>query len=133
MPSRETLLRLARENRKHLTPTETVLWPRLRDRRFARFKFRRQHVLEPFIVDYYCASCRLVIELDGETHIGREVEDLARQQDLERRGLKFMRFWNTQIFDELDSVLEAIFQECERRLAALTRDQPFCGDGEPHG
>src|SRR5262245_57379056 len=102
----------ARELRHDMTPTEKILWRLLRDRRFAGFKFRRQKPIGGFIVDFYCARARLVIELDGESHVGKEAPDQERQDALERRGLKVLRFWDTQVYDELDAVIEVIWREC---------------------
>jgi very-short-patch-repair endonuclease len=102
----------SRELRKESTPAESILWKHLRSRRFASFKFRRQYIVGPFIADFYCASRALVIELDGETHLGRGDDDQSRQAYLERQGLKVLRFWNNMIYDELDSVLECIYREC---------------------
>jgi very-short-patch-repair endonuclease len=101
-----------------MTPAERILWRQLRGRRFASLKFRRQHVLGGYILDFYCPVRRLVIEVDGETHIGREAHDQRRQQWLEQQGLKVLRFWNNEVYDERDVVLEAIWQECEKRAAS---------------
>jgi len=75
----------------------------LRDRQCAGFKFRRQHVVGPFIVDFFCASCSLGVEIDGETHLGRERADFKRQRFLETEGLKVLRFWNTEVYDDLEA------------------------------
>ncbi len=104
--------------RRELSPTEKLLWKALRDRRFAGFKFRRQQVIGHYIVDFYCSRAALVLELDGETHLGAEARDGERQQWLERQGLKVLRFWNNQVFDEYEAVLEAIWRECDSRCKA---------------
>src|SRR5947207_444852 len=102
----------ARELRKNLTPAERILWSELRGRRFAGFKFRRQQIVGPYVLDFYCSNAKLSIEVDGETHLGNEMYDANRQIWLEQEGIKVLRFWNTQVFDELEPVLEAIFREC---------------------
>jgi len=104
--------RRARELRQELTPTEKRLWPQLRGRRFAGFKFRRQTPIAGYIADFYCAKVRLIIELDGESHIGKEEHDEDRRQALEAQGFKVLRFWDTDVYDDLQAVLEAIWQEC---------------------
>ena len=87
----------------------------LRDRRFAGFKFRRQTPIAGYIVDFYCARARLIIELDGESHIGKETADENRRQTLEAKGFKVLRIWDTHIYDDLETVLEMIWQECAMR------------------
>jgi very-short-patch-repair endonuclease len=118
------LVEFARKLRREITPTEKILWSALRGRRFAGYRFRRQHLVDPYIVDFYCATAALVIELDGETHLGNEVHDRTRQDFLESAGLKVLRFWNTQIFDDLEPVLQTIFRECEARATVAPRSQP---------
>jgi very-short-patch-repair endonuclease len=76
---------------------EAALWHELRGRRFAGFKFRRQHVLGPFIVDFYCAEAQLILELDGFTHRGKEDDDGRRQAWLEQLGLKVIRCPNHEL------------------------------------
>ena len=94
------------------TPAESrLLACTLRDRRCAGFKFRRQYVIGPYILDFFCASCLLGIEIDGETHLGREQSDHTRQQFLEAHGLKILRFWNTEVYDEFRGVMNAIYRE----------------------
>src|SRR4051794_15224060 len=103
------LVRNARRLRHNLTPAEKVLWPQLRGRRFGGYRFRRQHVIEPYITDLYCAAAALVVELDGETHLGKEEEDRIRQAFLEGQGLTVLRFWNVEIFEDLEAVLAVIY------------------------
>src|SRR5207249_4194993 len=78
----------ARELRREMTPTEKRLWSHLRGRRFAGFKFRRQTPVAGYIADFYCAQACLIIELDGESHIGKEARDENRQQMLETKGVQ---------------------------------------------
>jgi very-short-patch-repair endonuclease len=111
------LIHNARQLRRALTPAEKLIWPLLRSRRFGDYRFRRQHVIAPYIADFYCAVAGLVIELDGETHLGKEEEDRIRQDHLEGRGLKVLRFWNNDVFENLDGVLEVIDRECRQRAA----------------
>jgi len=101
--------------RREATPAERILWGCLRGRRFARFKFRRQHPLGPYILDFYCAALHLCVELDGETHVGKEAKDEARQRWIEGQGVKVLRFWNPDVYERLDSVMETVWQECETR------------------
>ena len=121
----------ARRLRREATPAEKILWPELRGRRFAGFKFRRQHVLGPFIVDFYCARAALVVELDGETHLGRERPDLERQAWLEDRGLLVLRFWNNAVYDDHEVALETIWRACEARRSKLHPSPPTPLPGVP--
>src|SRR5262245_13130570 len=110
-----TLQERARDLRQRLTPAEQSLWTELRGRRFAGFKFRRQYTYGPFILDFFCVDAGLAVEVDGETHVGRELRDQQRAAWLEGRGLKVVRFYNHDLYDEKEVVLEAIYRECERR------------------
>ena len=95
----------------------------MRCRRFACLKFRRQHSLGPYILDFYCAALCLGVELDGQTHLGMEAKDEARQRWIEDQGVKVLRFWNSDVYERLDSVMASIWQECEMRSESglLTR------------
>src|SRR5438105_901047 len=91
---------LARSLRKDDVPAETVLWQALRNRALGGFKFRRQHPIGPYIVDFACLSCKLVVEADGETHVTSAKRDLQRSAFLEASGWLVLRFWNTEIYEE---------------------------------
>ena len=92
-PSLFTLTEYARQNRKTPTASEALLWNALRDRRFRGIKFRRQHVLAPFIVDFYAPALKLVVEIDGGYHAERVAEDAAREAVLVRvYGVRVVRF-----------------------------------------
>jgi very-short-patch-repair endonuclease len=118
MADEQWLRNRARELRTEQTDAEKVIWRELRGRRFGGFKFRRQHVIGAYVVDFYCAACRLVIEVDGDSHAGEDNEaaDRVREADLEQRGLKLLRFWNTDVFDNLEGALEVIYEHCQKRL-----------------
>jgi adenine-specific DNA-methyltransferase len=77
-----SLVHLAREMRKEPTVSEALLWNALRDRRFLDIKFRRQHVMHPYIVDFFASVLKLVVEVDGGYHLDRVAEDAARDLDL---------------------------------------------------
>src|SRR5436190_24320541 len=105
----------ARELRRQPVPTEQLLWRHLRGRRFADFKFRRQHPVGPLFADMACHECRLIVELDGETHLGQGSHDEQRTEFLRSQGWLVLRFWNTQVYEELEAVLETIYRACEGR------------------
>ena len=98
----------ARALRTEMTPAERIIWRKLRNRRFAGAKFRRQHPIDWYVADFFCASARLVIELDGDSHMGKEERDARRQAYIESHDLRVIRFWNFEVYDELEWVLDCI-------------------------
>jgi very-short-patch-repair endonuclease len=90
--------------RKSSTPQEVILWSRLR-RSALGFKFRRQHSIGPYIVDFYCPEKRLVVELDGWQHNEHVEYDTGRTAFLESLGLSVLRFWNDEVNKNLDDVV----------------------------
>ena len=83
----------ARRLRKELTPTEAILWERLRDRRCLNLKFRRQHPVGRYVLDFYCEAARVAIEIDGTIHLEAEqgAADARRQLELEELSIRFIR------------------------------------------
>ena len=104
------ILKLARENRKNLTPAERKLWEFLRKRNILGMKFRRQHPVSRFIADFYCHQAKLIIEVDGGYHNDPEQEeyDKGRQNELENIGLMTIRFRNDEIEMDIKDVVERI-------------------------
>ena len=100
----------ARRLRREMTDFERTLWYALRDRRFLSRKFRRQQPISPYIVDFVCFETKLVIELDGGQHALPEnaVNERVRAQFLEHEGFRILRFWNLELRDNMNGVLEAI-------------------------
>ncbi|WP_051286323.1 endonuclease domain-containing protein [Salinimicrobium terrae] len=96
--------------RHHGTTAEAYLWKHLQQKKLDGRKFRRQHSVLNFIVDFYCAEERLVIELDGLYHMNptNEEKDALRTRKLEELNLKVIRFENRTVFENLDWVLEEI-------------------------
>lgn len=97
----------ARELRRRMTPAERILWEELR-RKSLGVRFRRQCVILGFIADFYCPSRRLVIEVDGPSHIGRETRDARRDQAMKRHEITTLRFTNEQVEEEPWTVLARI-------------------------
>ncbi|MBN2188139.1 MAG: endonuclease domain-containing protein [Chitinispirillaceae bacterium] len=97
----------------NMTPAETVLWEKIRNSQLAGMKFRRQQVIEGFIVDFFCHSAKLVIEIDGEVHAVPEQKatDAHRREVFEARGLTEIRFSNSEIFSDIKAVMEKIKAE----------------------
>lgn len=94
---------MRRNLRKKLTPQEIILWSRLR-RNQTGYKFRRQHSIGKYIVDFYCPEKKLIIEVDGWQHEEQKVYDEERTKYFESLGLKVLRFWNNDVNDNLDGV-----------------------------
>ena len=94
--------------RQNLTSAEAFLWKELQQRKLEGRKFRRQHSIENFIVDFYCAKEQLVIELDGDIHMNSSAEEKDEKRDKKLRtlGLTILRFENKMIFHHLPSVLQ---------------------------
>jgi len=100
----------ARELRQEMTRAEKLLWERLRNRQLAGLKFRRQHPLGPFIADFYCAECRLVIEIDGDMHDFQKEQDEQRTRQFEEFGYRVIRFRNEEVESNIELVLKKIFE-----------------------
>ena len=98
---------LPRRLRQASTPAEHRLWEHLRGRRLDA-KFRRQHPIGPYVVDFACVEARLVVELQGGVHRLREVEDELRAQAIEADSWCVLAFTNEAVFDDLPSLLDAI-------------------------
>ena len=110
--ARRSVVTTARTLRHSLTPAEAKLWARLRARQVNELRFRRQQPIGCYVVDFYCSSCRLVIELDGDSHVDRSAYDEARTQWLRERGYRVLRFDNSDVDQNMNGVLERILSEC---------------------
>jgi very-short-patch-repair endonuclease len=105
----------AKSLRRNATDAEQRLWALLRSRRFLGYKFRRQHLIPPYIVDFCCVEKRLVVELDGGQHVQIVEHDARRTADLERRGFRVVRFWNDRLFTHKNDVQEAVLTVLSER------------------
>ena len=101
------LLERRRELRKNLTLQEEKLWSYLRNKKLG-FKFRRQHGIGPYIVDFYCREKNLVIELDGVQHLEEKEYDKERNEFMQSLNIKVLRFWNYEIDTNIDVVIKKI-------------------------
>ncbi len=102
--------RNARNLRRNLTDAERALWRHLRQRQVAGLKFRRQHPIGRYILDFVCLEARVVIELDGGQHADRHGADQERTAWLEARGYRVLRFWNTEVLENPEGVMEVILK-----------------------
>ena len=92
--------------RRAATDAELKLWAALRNRQIEGAKFRFQHTIDPFIVDFTCIEAMLIIEVDGSQH--SEAADAGRTRFLEEEGFRVVRFWNTEVLQNLEGVVEVI-------------------------
>jgi very-short-patch-repair endonuclease len=102
----------AREVRHDQTDCEKLLWQRLRRRGVAGLKFRRQHPVGPYVLDFFCDEAGIGIELDGGGHAepSRRTRDDDRARDLKRLGVRLLRFWNPDVLQNIDGVMERILR-----------------------
>ena len=105
---RAKMVEVAREFRKAQTPSEALLWQALRGKKLDGRKFRRQQPIGPFVVDFFCASERLIVEVDGPVHETQRVADQQRQQLIESLGLRFIRVLDSEVERNLLDVLDMI-------------------------
>jgi very-short-patch-repair endonuclease len=103
---------IARRLRRDATDVERLLWRALRER-CPQWKFRRQHPIGKRIADFACPARKLVIELDGGQHSVQEDADALRSVELAQHGYRVVRFWNTDVVENIDGVLETILRELE--------------------
>jgi len=126
----EKLKPLVREKRREPTIAENHLWQCLRNRQLNGLKFRRQVVIDRFIVDFYCPELQLVIEVDGSIHDYTQEEDAIRQQVIESYSTVFLRFTNDEVLNHTSSSLDEI-----KHIAASlqTASSPSLQSGEGAG
>jgi very-short-patch-repair endonuclease len=98
----------ARQLRKDQTWAEKVVWEQLRDRKYKGLKFRRQHVIEGFVVDFYCSEIRLGIEVDGSVHIKQKDYDRLRQEVVESEGVRIIRITNKELRARKRSIIDRL-------------------------
>jgi len=109
--SRE-LYERARELRHNMTPAEKILWEKVRHNRLNGLQFRRQQVIDGYIVYFYCHAKALIVELDGDIHDEQKDHDSERDEHLIVRGLRVLRFTNNEIKVNLETVLQKLRESC---------------------
>jgi len=108
----ERLREFARDLRSEPTDSEALLWGLLRCKQLDGFRFRRQHPVAGYIVDFYCHGARLAIELDGSQHVAdpvQEAHDMRRDQAIVAEGVRILRFWSHDVFLDTEGVIETIW------------------------
>ncbi|SDK73572.1 Very-short-patch-repair endonuclease [Catalinimonas alkaloidigena] len=113
IPYRPYLKRLARFLRKHSTLSEVLLWQQIKGKQLG-WEFHRQVPIDHFIVDFYCHELQLALEIGGSSHQGRERVDAKRQQQLERLGVRFLRFDDREPKRDMKLVIDTILDWIER-------------------
>jgi adenine-specific DNA-methyltransferase len=119
----------AREMRGRMTDAESLLWLLLRNRRIAGAKFRRQHPVGRYILDFYCDERQLAVELDGGQHSEAVAYDKHRDDWLQARGIKVLRFWNNQMLIETEAVMEVIYRAIVETNSGKEFPLPQAGEG----
>ena len=116
----------ARQLRRDQTDAERLLWRLLRNQRFCGLKFRRQHPIEPYVLDFYCHEERLGIELDGGQHAAPDTQrsDTARTAFLESKGITIVRFWNHEVLQDPETVLERLYRSLGPSLPDQVQGRP---------
>jgi len=110
-----------RELRRNMPDAEVILWSKLQRRQLLGYKFRRQFSVGPYVIDFYCPTLNLAVELDGDNHFrdGAKRYDKRRQEYIESVGIAVVRFLNTDVYDNLDGVLEVFVREIRRREGVM--------------
>ncbi len=96
------------ELRRNMTPAEQLLWDKLKGKQILGVRFRRQHPISTYIVDFYCHAAKLVIELDGKIHLAKRESDRKRTNEIEALGIQIIRFDNEDVEKDLDAVVAKI-------------------------
>ncbi len=117
------LLARVRQLRQNATDAESLLWQLLRNRQLDGWKFRRQHPIGPYILDFYCHEARLAVELDGGQHAEpvQACHDAKRTQTLEAGGIRVLRFWNNEVLKKTKAVLQEIWNVLNESIATTER------------
>ena len=132
MKGKRNLTSNAKALRNNATDVELVLWQHLRRSKLEGVKFRRQQPIEDYIVDFVSFSPKLVIELDGSQHFDKQDYDQARDDCLRKNGFKVLRFWNNDIFENIEGVLEVIRRQCLELSSPTPQPPPASGGGAKH-
>jgi very-short-patch-repair endonuclease len=120
----------ARELRINPTDTERKLWHHIRDKQLENYRFRRQRPIGKYIVDFICLEANLVIELDGGQHAEQQQYDDARTKYLTAQGLHVLRYWNNDVMQNIEGVLQDIRAALMLRVSLSTPSQPSHREGK---
>jgi len=123
--AKPSTFRNAAKLRREMTQAEKILWKALRNRQLGGLKFRRQHPISRYILDFYCHSAKLGIELDGKYHDekSQQLYDVDRTENLALYDIQIIRFKSGDILNDLKKTLEIIQEKCEARISILKLDK----------
>jgi very-short-patch-repair endonuclease len=100
--------KIARTLRKNMTLSEILLCQQIKGKQLLGYEFHRQKPIDEYVVDFYCPRLKLVLEIDGDSHDGKEEADRIRQEKLESLGLTVMRFWDSDVKNNVDGIVEQL-------------------------
>jgi very-short-patch-repair endonuclease len=109
-------MEIAKNLRNNKTQTEQLLWEKLKGKQICGLRFRRQHPIDFSIVDFYCHQVRLVIEVDGEIHDQQSEYDDGRSAEMEKFGIRVIRFRNSEVENDIENVISKIQSIVKERL-----------------
>lgn len=130
-PDQKIMISRARQLRRQLTDTERFVWARLRGRRFAGYKFRRQKPIAGYIVDFVCNEHLVIVELDGSQHLENIAYDEERTYELEQLGYRLLRFWNHIVLTDWEMVEEVIWQALQSSPSRYAHQTPLTPSPSP--
>ena len=116
----------ARNLRASATEAEQKLWSRLRTKQLDGFQFRRQYSIGPFFVDFICLEADLIIEVDGSQHAEQKQRDESRSAFLRTYGCRVLRFWNFEVMNDVDSVVQRIAEVLRQTLGEASKEDSAC-------
>ena len=108
----DKMIALGKALRKRPTDAERLLWKQLRLKQLEGLKFRRQQPIDNYIVDFVCFERRIVVEVDGGQHAIQKEDDILRDTYLTQQGFQVLRFWNNEVLQNINGVLEVIKERC---------------------
>ncbi len=117
------LLKKARSLRKSQTDVEGIIWRQVRNRQLLGLKFRRQVPIDKYIVDFLCIELKIIVELDGGQHVDATVYDEQRTNLLKKKGFRVVRYWNHEVLENLDEVMDAFTLTLSQRERELKSKQ----------
>ena len=124
-----SIVATARKLRRSSTDVERKLWHRIRDKQVEGFRFRRQRPIEKYIVDFICLDARLIVELNGGQHAENVAHDKKRTAFLESLGYRVLRFWNSEVIENIEGVLERLREALLLTRVDPTLTLPLAGEG----
>lgn len=122
LPYNPRLKQIARMLRNNMTLAEILLWTRLKDKQLLGYDFHRQKPIDEFVMDFFCPKLFLAIEIDGDSHEWKLERDSQRQRDIEKFGVRFLRFSDEEVKTNLEDVVDAIADWIENH-GVLQTDQ----------